>query len=69
MLMTIDVAFLDAELRVIKLIPDMTPFRVCLPVPHAIGVLEGPVGFIRAAALKQGTRLEIRTPRSGRMGF
>lgn len=69
MLMTIDIAFLDAELRVVKLIPDMTPFRVCLPVPKAIGVIEGPVGFIQRAALKQGTRLDIRTPKSGPMGF
>ncbi len=69
MLMSIDVAFLDAELRVIKIIPDMTPFRVCLPVSKAIGVIEGPVGMIKSAALKKGTRLEIRTPKSGPMGF
>lgn len=60
MLMTIDVAFLDQELRVIKLIPGMTPWRVCLPVRGAVGVLEGPVEMIRDAKLRKGTRLEIQ---------
>ena len=57
MMMSIDVAFLDEDLRVLKLIPDMTPFRLCLPVRCATSVLEGPVGMIQRAGLKKGSRL------------
>lgn len=60
MSMTIDVAFLDREQRVLKLIPSMTPWRMCLPVRGAAGVVEGPVGMIRAGKLKKGSRLAIR---------
>jgi hypothetical protein len=59
MFMTIDVAFLDEELRVIKLIPAMTPWRMCLPVRGAVGVVEGPVGMIQAGRLRKGMRLAI----------
>lgn len=57
MLMTIDVAFLDIDLRVVKVIPRMTAWRVCLPVAGADSVLEGPVGMIERAHLRRGTRL------------
>lgn len=59
MLLSIDAAFLDRDYRVIKLIRDMTPFRVCLPVIGAIGVVEGSVGMIRRGRLRRGTRLRI----------
>lgn len=65
MLISIDVVFLDNEFRVVKLIPDMTPFRLCLPVRRAASVLEGPVGMIERAGLKKGSRLawvEVATP-------
>lgn len=58
MLMTIDVAFVDADLKVIKLIPSMTPFRVCLPVRSAAGVLEGAEGMIEAGRLHTGDQLQ-----------
>ncbi len=57
MLMTIDVAFLDSDLRVVKVIPWMTAWRVCLPVAGADSVLEGPGGMIERAKLRRGTRL------------
>lgn len=56
----IDVAFLDRRFRVNKLIRNMTPFRICLPVPGAVGVIEGPAGMIRRARLRPGVALEIR---------
>lgn len=59
MLMTIDVAFVDDKLRVVKLIPAMTPWRVCLPVRGAAGVVEGPVGMIRRGHLRKGTQLRV----------
>lgn len=57
MQMTIDVAFVDDGLRVVKLIPAMTPFRVCLPVRGAVGVLEGAEGMIEAGCLHVGDQL------------
>jgi uncharacterized membrane protein (UPF0127 family) len=63
MLMSIDVVFLDRRHRVRKLIRNMTPFRICLPVLGAVGVVEGPVGLIRRARLKPGVPLDIvRSP-------
>jgi uncharacterized membrane protein (UPF0127 family) len=59
MLMTIDVAFVDEDLRVVKLIPAMTPWRVCLPVRRAASVIEGPVGMIRRGRLRQGAQLRV----------
>jgi len=60
MMMSIDVVFLDENLHIVKLIRNMTPFRICLPVKHAASVLEGPVGMIQKCELKKGTRLEFR---------
>jgi len=59
MLMTIDVAFLDNQLRVVKLISKMTPWRICLPVLRATSVVEGPVGMIPRGRLKRGSQLRI----------
>lgn len=59
MWMTIDVAFIDAELRVLKVISHMTPWRVCLPVRHAAGVIEGPAGMIERGRIRKGTRLRV----------
>jgi uncharacterized membrane protein (UPF0127 family) len=60
MRMTIDVAFLDAALRVVKVVPSMTPYRVCLPVPGARSVVEGAVGMLSRARLRRGVQLGIR---------
>ena len=59
MSMTIDVAFLDDQLRVVKLIPAMTPWQICLPVFRATSVVEGPVGMIRRGKLKRGSQLRV----------
>lgn len=59
MLMTIDVVFVDDELRVIKLIRAMTPWRICLPVRRAAGVIEGPVGMIQRGRLRKGAQLRV----------
>ena len=60
MLMAIDAVFVDADLRVVKIIENMTPFQVCLPAKHAAGVIEGPVGMIARAKLNKGTQLAVR---------
>ena len=60
MQMSIDVAFLDRDCRVVRLIPAMSPWRICLPVRRAVGVIEGPVGMIARGGMHRGTRLEIR---------
>jgi len=59
MRMTIDVAFVDANLTVVKVIANMTPFRVCLPVRRAAGVIEGPVGMLKRAQIRKGTQLGL----------
>ena len=59
MLMAIDVAFVDVNLRVVKTVENMTPFRMCLPVHDAAGVIEGPVGMIERAKLRKGTQLRL----------
>lgn len=60
MLMSIDVAFVDSNLTVVKTIENMTPFRVCLPVRKAAGVIEGPVGMLKRAGIQKGTQLDLR---------
>jgi hypothetical protein len=60
MRMSIDVVFLDGNLRIVKLIRNMTPFRICMPVRGAESVLEGPVGMIQRSRVKTGARLEFR---------
>ena len=59
MSMTIDVAFLDDQLLVVKLISGVTPWRICLPVFRATSVVEGPVGMIRRGKLRQGSQLQV----------
>jgi len=60
MMMSIDVVFLDESLVIVKLIRNMTPFQICLPVKYAASVLEGPVGMIQRSGLEKGTKLEFR---------
>jgi len=59
MQMTIDVAFLDDQLRIVKLISKMTPWRICLPVLRATSIVEGPVGMIPRGKLKRGSQLQV----------
>lgn len=50
----IDVAFLDKEYRILKVVSDFTPWRVIIPVLGAKYVLELPPGTIKATGTKTG---------------
>lgn len=66
MLFAIDVIFLDRELRIVKLVENMRPFRVTRPHLAARSVLEMPAHTISRFVLKVGDRLEVvREERSG----
>jgi uncharacterized membrane protein (UPF0127 family) len=56
----IDVLFLDKELRVIRAVPALPPFRTCV-VKHAIYVLELPVGSIQLSQTTTGDQIQMRT--------
>ena len=56
----IDVLFLDKELRVIRAVPSLPPFRTCV-VKHAIYVLELPVGSIQLSQTTTGDQIQMRT--------
>lgn len=53
----IDVIFLDRELRVVKLVENLRPFRLTLPNLAATSVLELSAHAIRRAGLQVGDRL------------
>lgn len=59
MLFAIDVIFLDRELRIVKLVENMRPFRVTSPHLSARSVLEMPAHSISRASLKIGDQLEV----------
>lgn len=59
MLFAIDVIFLDRELRIVKLVENMRPFRVTKPHLAARSVLEMPAHTISRIDLKVGDHLEI----------
>ena len=59
MLFTIDVIFLDQQLRIVKLVENMRPFRVTSPKLAASSVVEMPARTISRASLKVGDQLEI----------
>ncbi len=61
----IDVVYLDAENRVLKIVEGMKPWRLswCL---RAGGVVEAAAGAARACGLARGDRLEFRRPISDR---
>jgi uncharacterized membrane protein (UPF0127 family) len=62
MLFAIDVIFLDRELRIVKLVENMRPFRVTKPHMAARSVLEVPARTISKVDLKVGDHLEaVRT--------
>ena len=56
----IDVVFLDKELRVMRAVPAIPPFRTCV-VKHAIYVLELPVGSIQRSQTAAGDQIQMRT--------
>jgi uncharacterized protein len=55
----IDVIFLDRELRIVKLVENMRPFRLTAPNRSARSVLELSAHSISRANLKVGDQLEI----------
>jgi uncharacterized protein len=55
----IDVAFLDGDLRVIRVV-SMARWRVGRPVPRARAVLETERGVFREWSLRPGDQLEIK---------
>jgi len=59
MLFAIDVIFLDRQLRIVKLVENMRPFRVTSPHLAARSVLEMPAHTISRAALEIGDQLEV----------
>lgn len=59
MLFAIDVIFLDQQLRIVKLVENMRPFRVTSPQLAARSVVEMPAHTISRASLKVGDQLEI----------
>lgn len=50
----IDVAFLDREQKVIKLVADLQPWKITSPVKQAHSVLELPAGSIKLLGIKEG---------------
>lgn len=60
MLFAIDVIFLDHELRIVKLVENMRPFRVTKPHLRARSVLEMEAHRISKVGLKVGDQLEVR---------
>ncbi len=59
MLFAIDAIFLDRELRIVKLVENMRPFRVAQPHLAARSVLETQAHTISRAGLKVGDHLEV----------
>jgi len=56
---SIDVVFLDDDLRVNKLTRSLKPFRFCWSVKRTRSVLELPAGAIEASGLQCGDKLAI----------
>lgn len=59
MLFAIDVIFLDRDLRIVKLVENMRPFRVTRPHLASRSVIEMQARTISRAGLKAGDQLEV----------
>jgi uncharacterized membrane protein (UPF0127 family) len=59
MAIPLDLVFLDRELRVLKVVPNLRPWRLCASW-NAHSALELPEGSVRAAGLKEGDRLNVQ---------
>lgn len=55
----IDVIYLDRELRVVRLVPDLAPFRLGPVVREASAVLELATGSISSSGTQCGDRLKL----------
>jgi uncharacterized protein len=56
----IDVLFLDKDLRVIRAVKALPPYRTCV-VKKSVYVLEVPVGALAASHTVEGDQIQIRT--------
>ena len=56
---TLDVAYLDGDGAVIK-VQRLAPWRVALPVPRAVRVVEAAAGSFERWGLRTGVRVEVR---------
>ena len=56
----IDVLFLDKDLRVIRAVKALPPYRTCV-VKKSVYVLEVPVGALDASRTAEGDQIQIRT--------
>jgi uncharacterized membrane protein (UPF0127 family) len=54
---TIDILALDADGRIVDLVPDLRPWRVRLPRPGTAGVLEMRAGTLGRSATRLGHRI------------
>ena len=59
MLFAIDVIFLDRELRIVRLVANLRPFRLTKPQLAASSVLEVASGTIARCGLKAGDQLVV----------
>ncbi|HEX4949692.1 MAG TPA: DUF192 domain-containing protein [Blastocatellia bacterium] len=59
MLFAIDVLFLDRQLRIVKCIENLRPFRMTLPAQHAVSVIELPAHTISQHNLCPGDVLRV----------
>jgi uncharacterized membrane protein (UPF0127 family) len=57
---SIDVLFLDKDLRVMRAVTALPPFRTCI-VKKAVYVLELPVGDIQRTRTEAGDQIQFRT--------
>jgi uncharacterized membrane protein (UPF0127 family) len=59
----IDVLFLDKDLRVIRAVKALPPYRTCV-VKKSVYVLEVPIGALDASRTVEGDQIQIRTASS-----
>jgi protein-S-isoprenylcysteine O-methyltransferase Ste14/uncharacterized membrane protein (UPF0127 family) len=55
----VDVVFLDAQNRIVRMIAGLAPNRISPSIAEAASVLELPLGTIASAGLHPGTQIEI----------
>ncbi len=56
----IDAVFLDAELRVVRVCPNLAPWRIAGPICGAKSTLELPAGTVRQKQITVGQRLLLK---------
>jgi uncharacterized membrane protein (UPF0127 family) len=59
LLFSIDVLFLDSDGRIMRLVPNLRPWRICGPVRGARTVVELPAGALTTLDLQIGRRLMV----------